>query len=275
MESRREVLVVHGLLVVASLVALYPLFSILLLAINEPGARVSGFTLPNGIHLDNFATAWTEGRFATALVSSAIVAISVVIAVTAVSTLAGYAFGVLRFPGRSILFAILLVGLVLPYEGMLIPLYYMMRDWGLVDSYAAMILPQIGLSVSFGTYWMRSFFASAPRELIDAACVDGATQLQTLRLVLLPLARPAILALAALMFLFAWNEFLLALVMVPTNADAQTAPLSLSFFAGNRRNFEAGVVAAAALLVALPVLIAYVLLQRQFIRGIAEGAVKG
>lgn len=122
---------------------------------------------------------------------------------------------------------------------------------------------------------MRSFFASAPRELIDAARVDGATRLQTLSLVLLPLARPAILALATLMFLFAWNEFLLALVMVPTNADAQTAPLSLSFFAGNRRNFDAGVVAAAALIVALPVLIGYVILQRQFIRGIAEGAVKG
>jgi raffinose/stachyose/melibiose transport system permease protein len=275
MESRREVTLVHALLIVASIAALYPLVSILLLAINEPGARVSGFTIPDGIHLDNFATAWTEGRFGSAIVSSAIVAISVVVAVTVVSTLAGYAFGVLNFPGRSVLFWILLVGLVLPYEGMLIPLYYMMKDWGLLDSYAAMILPQIGLSVSFGIYWMRSFFASAPRELIDAGRVDGATGLQTLRLVLLPLARPAILALAALVFLFAWNEFLLALVMVPTNADAQTAPLSLSFFAGNRRNFDAGVVAAAALLVALPVLIGYVLLQRQFIRGIAEGAVKG
>jgi raffinose/stachyose/melibiose transport system permease protein len=267
MESRREVTLVHALLIVASIAALYPLVSILLLAINEPGARVSGFTIPDGIHLDNFATAWTEGRFGSAIVSSAIVAISVVVAVTVVSTLAGYAFGVLNFPGRSVLFWILLVGLVLPYEGMLIPLYYMMKDWGLLDSYAAMILPQIGLSVSFGIYWMRSFFASAPRELIDAGRVDGATGLQTLRLVLLPLARPAILV--------AWNEFLLALVMVPTNADAQTAPLSLSFFAGNRRNFDAGVVAAAALLVALPVLIGYVLLQRQFIRGIAEGAVKG
>lgn len=275
MESRREVVIVHVLLIVASIVALYPLLSILMLAINEPGARVSGFTIPNGIHLDNFATAWTEGRFGNAILSSAIVAVSVVVAVTVVSTLAGYAFGVLRFPGRSILFAILLVGLVLPYEGMLIPLYYMMRDWGLLDSYLAMILPQIGLSVSFGTYWMRSFFARTPQELIDAARVDGATRSQTLRLVLLPLARPAILALAALVFLFTWNEFLLALVMVPTNVDAQTAPLSLSFFAGNRRNFEVGVVAAAALLVALPVLIGYVLLQRQFIRGIAEGAVKG
>lgn len=144
MESRREAVLIHTLLVVASIAALYPLFSILLLAINEPGARVSGFTIPNGIHLDNFATAWTEGRFATAMVSSAIVAISVVVGVTVVSTLAGYAFGVLRFPGRSVLFAILLVGLVLPYEGMLIPLYYMMKDWGLLDSYPAMIFPRSG-----------------------------------------------------------------------------------------------------------------------------------
>ncbi|WP_326808378.1 carbohydrate ABC transporter permease [Streptomyces sp. NBC_01186] len=273
--GRRESVVSHALLVIASLVALYPFAQILLVALHEPGARVTGFSVPSSLHFDNFATAWHKGLFSSALVSSLLVAVCVVVLTLLVSVPAGYAFASFTFPLKGPLMGILLIGLVLPYEATVIPLYYQLKAWGLLDTYWALILPQVGLSLALGTFWMRNFFAGVPGSLREAAEIDGATRFQTLRKIMLPLAAPAITALAALLFLYAWNEFLLALVLVPNNPDVRTAPLALSFFTSDRRNSDPGVTSAAAVLVALPVLIGYVLLQRKFISGMLSGAVKG
>lgn len=272
--SRRESVVSHALLVLASLVALYPFLQILLVALHEPGARVTGFSVPSSVHFDNFATAWDRGLFSSALTSSLLVAVCVVVLTVAVSVPAGYAFALFTFPLKGPLMGLLLVGLVLPYEATVIPLYYQMKEWGLLDTYWALIFPQVGLSLALGTFWMRNFFSGVPASLREAAEIDGASRFQTLRKVMLPLAVPAITTLATLLFLYAWNEFLLALVLVPNNPDVQTAPLALSFFTSDRRNSDPGVTSAAAVLVALPVLLGYVLLQRKFISGMLAGAVK-
>lgn len=272
---RRETVLAHVVLVVASIIALYPLVSIALLAVSPPDDRPTGLELPSSLYFGNFSEAWSRGHIASALLSSAIVTGVVVSVSVCCSLLAGYAFGTMRFPLRKLLFGVLLIGLVLPFEAMIIPMYFSFRDLGLLNTRWAVILPQIGASVAFGSYWMRSYFQTAPRELIDAARMDGASSLRTLRSVLLPLAAPALTTLAALLFLFTWNDFLLALVMIPDNRSAQTAPLALSFFAGDERNQQPPVTAAAAILVALPVLIAYVALQRRFVRGMYAGAVKG
>jgi raffinose/stachyose/melibiose transport system permease protein len=273
--TRRENVAAHLILVVASIVAIYPLLSILMLALSPPGERPTGLAMPSELYFGNFSAAWTRGHFASALLSSAIVTFAVVLTSVALSVVAGYAFGTMKFPGRDLLFGVLTIGLVLPFEAMIIPMYFKFRDVGLLNTYWAVILPQIGASVAFGTYWMRSYFKKAPKELIEAALVDGASRRRILRSVLLPLAAPAALTLGALLFLFTWNDFLLALVMLSENRDAQTAPLALSFFAGNKRNQEPAVTAAAAILVALPVLVAYVAMQRRFVRGLYAGAVKG
>lgn len=272
--ARRESVVSHALLTAASLLALYPFVQILLVALHEPGARVSGFSVPAVPHFGNFAEAWDRGLFSGALASSLLVAVSVVLLTLAVAVPAGYAFAVLTFPLKGALLAVLLTGLVLPYEATVIPLYYQLRDWDLLNTYWALILPQTGLSFALGTFWMRNFFAGVPRSLREAAELDGASRLQTLRRVMLPLALPALGTLAALLFLYAWNEFLLALVLVPGNPDVRTAPLALSFFTGDRRNSDPGVTSAAAVLVALPVLAGYAVLQRKFISGMLAGAVK-
>jgi len=266
---------IHAVLWVASAVALYPLLSILLLALNEPGTRVSGFTIPKTISFQNFSTAWERGGFGQALVSSAIIATTVVVASIVLSLLAGYAFATMRFPFKNALFITLIAGLMLPYEALIIPLFFGFRDLGLVDSRWAVILPQIGFSVSFGTFWMRSAFEGQPVSIQEAARIDGADTWAILWRVLVPILKPATLSLAALLFLFAWNDFLLALVLIPQNESAQTAPLALSFFAGQRRGADPGVIAAAALIVAIPVLVMYVLLQRRFVQGMTAGAEKG
>lgn len=266
---------IHLVLMVASAIALYPLLSIIMLALNEPGTRVSGFTIPKSISFDNFVTAWERGGFGPALISSAIVAITVVVVSVMFSLMSGYAFATMRFPFKNTLFIVLVAGLMLPYEALIIPLFFGFRDLGLVDSRWALILPQIGFSVSFGTFWMRASFESQLGSIVEAAKIDGANSWALLWRVLVPIVRPATLSLSALLFLFAWNDFLLALVLVPQNESAQTAPLALSFFAGQRRGADPAVIAAAALIVALPVLIVYVFLQRRFVQGFTSGAEKG
>jgi raffinose/stachyose/melibiose transport system permease protein len=267
--------VIHLVLIGASVVALYPLLSILLLALNPPEDRVSGFTIPDRITLENFTTAWERGGFDQALLSSFVVATTVVVASVVCSALAGYAFATMRFPLKNTLFVILVAGLMLPYEALIIPLFFGFRDLGLIDTWWAVILPQIGFSVSFGTFWMRTSFESQSGSIVEAARIDGANTWDLLWRVLMPIVRPATASLSALLFLFAWNDFLLALVLIPQNQGAQTAPLALSFFAGQRRGGVPSTIAAAALIVAIPVLIMYVLLQRRFTQGMTSGAEKG
>ena len=255
-----------------SLVALYPIAGILLTALAPPGELV-GFGLPSSLHFRNFADAWEQGHFANYLRSSAIVAVSVVVAATFLSILSGYAFGVMRFRGRTALFYLFIAGLMVPLEAMIVPLYYDLRDLGLTDTYWALILPQVALSVAFGTFWMRAFFLAAPRSLVEAARIDGASSWTTLWRVLVPFGRPAILTMMVLVFMWTWNEFLLALVMV-SSEELRTAPLGLAFFQGQHSS-DLTLLAAGAVIVATPVVIVYVFLQRHFIRGMLTGAVKG
>jgi raffinose/stachyose/melibiose transport system permease protein len=271
--ARREQLVSYAVLGVFAIVAIYPILSIVLLALHERSDLVTGFAIPDSVDFGTFQRAWEQGGFNRGLLNSFIVAATVSVVTAVLSTLAGYAFGAMRFRGSDALFYLLLLGLIFPYEATVIPLYYVFRDAGLTDSYWALILPQIGLSIPFGTFWMRAFFRSTPGSLVEASRLDGASSFVTLWRVLLPQAWPAITTMIVLVFMWTWNEFLLALVMIQSD-DLRTAPLGLALFAGANRAQDPTLTAAAAVLVALPVVIVYVFLQRSFIRGMFAGAVK-
>ena len=257
-----------------SLLAIYPMLSILFLAFHKKSDLVTGFSLPTTLSLQTFVDAWNEGGFAQGMWGSFLVATTVTAVSAVMSLFTGYAFGTMRFRGSGLLFNLIVVGLIFPYEATVIPLYYDFQSFGLLNTYWALILPQIGQSVSFGTFWMRAFFRSSPRSLIEAARMDGASSFGVLRQVLLPQARPAITTLCALVFVYTWNEFLLALVLIQ-DPSHYTAPLGLSFFAGTARAGDPTAVAAAAILVTLPIILVYIFLQRHFIRGMLSGAVKG
>lgn len=274
MVSRHERWATYAILLAASIVAVYPLVAIGLLAFNEPGTPVVGLQIPSPFTLDAFARAWSVGHFDQALVSSAIVAVPVVIVSVALSILTGYAFGTMKFAGSGVLLYVILLGILFPYEALIIPLYYDMRQFGLTDTYAALILPQIGFAVSLGTLWMRGFFAETPRALIESARIDGAGTWSTLWSILVPLARPSILTLAVLVFMNTWNEFLLALVLIQSDS-MRTAPVTLALFTGGQHTNDPVLIAAAAVIVAAPVVIVYAILQRQFLRGLLEGATVG
>ena len=272
-QANREKLIAHSIFIFGCILVLYPFFSILFLALSEPGTRVSGFTIPTGIYFDNFIKAWSGGNFSSGLYSSFVVVIGVVSITILCSVPAAYAFEKLDIFGTTPLFAILLLGLVLPYESLIISLYYLMRDFGIDGTYWSLILPQIGLSIPFSIFWLRSSFKTIPISLSEAAMLEGAGRIVILIKILLPQIKPAILTLTVLLFMWTWNEFLLALVMIQ-DADMRTAPLALSYFAGNKRYGDPAITAAAAICVALPVLIVYVFLQRRFISGMVTGVDK-
>ena len=167
------------------------------------------------------------------------------------------------------LFTLFFSGLVMPYEAVVVPLYYDIRNAGLDNTLWAVMLPQIGLALSFGTFWMRSYFRSSPTYLTEAAKLDGANSWQTLWRVLIPNARPALVTLVVLLFMWTWNEFLLALVMIQT-PQWRTAPLGLASFVGQHTTDLSGL-AAGATLTALPIVILYIIFQRNFIAGMLAG----
>jgi raffinose/stachyose/melibiose transport system permease protein len=263
----------HVMLALFSVLALAPLVVVVLAAMHPSGAILSGVGLPDSFSLSTFRTAWNEGGFRQLMTSSAVVAVAVVAFTTVLSIPAGFAFGTMRFPFADLLFYVILTGIVVPFESLIVPLYYSFRNVGLTDSYWGLILPQTGLSISFGVFWMRAFFRSLPPELSDAARVDGATSWRILWRVLVPIGRPAIVTMVLLVFMWTWNEFLLALVMI-SDQTHRTAPLGLSAFQ-SRYGVDVPGVSAAAVFVAAPVVILYVLTQRQFLRGMLAGSIKG
>ena len=271
--KEREKLIAHSIFLIGVVLVLYPFISILFLAVSEPGTRVSGFTIPNAIYFDNFIQAWTKGAMGVGLYNSLIVVVFVVVLSIIFAILAAYSFENLKVYGSNLIFGILLIGLVLPYESIVISYYYSMKSLNLVNTHLSLILPQIGLSIPFSIFWLRSSFRSIPKSLSEAAMIEGAGRITILYKILLPQMTPAILTLAVLLFMWTWNEFLLALIMIQ-DEEMRTAPLALSYFAGNKRYGDPAITAAAAIWVAIPVLILYIFLQRKFISGMVTGANK-
>jgi raffinose/stachyose/melibiose transport system permease protein len=271
--SRAETTANYLLLGVFAALTLVPLAGVLLSAVTPEGELRVGFDLPSRLSLANFSAAWQAGNFSRYMVNSVLVVVGVVVLTALLSTLAGFAFATMRFPGRSVLFYVLLLGLMLPVESFIIPLYYDLRGWGLTDTYWSLLLPQTAQSLAFGTFWMRNFFRSFPASVVEAARVDGATDRALLWRILVPAARPALMTMSLLIAMWTWNEFLLPLVMI-SGETWRTAPLGLAFFQGQHAT-QTQLLAAAATIVALPIVLAYLFLQRRFIAGMLSGAVKG
>lgn len=270
--ARAERGVNYAILIIFTVIALVPILGILTSAFTPSTASSTGFSIPHTLAWHNFLTAWNRGHFGTYLKSSLIVTVSVVLAAAVLSTLAGYAFGTMIFPGGSALYYLFLLGFMIPEEALVVPLYFDLRGIGLTDTYWALILPQTAQSISFGTFWMRNYFRNSPRGLIEAARMDGATSFTVLLRVLVPVGRPAITTMLVITWMWTWNEFLLPLVMI-TSDSYRTVPLGLALFQGQHTS-DLSLLAAGAVLVALPVVILFLLLQRSFIQGMLSGGIK-
>lgn len=265
MISRAEKSANYLILVAFAAFAVAPILTVVQAALGPADAGgSSGF--------GNFAEAWRIGHFGSYLRMSVAVSVFVVVVSVVLSILAGFAFGTMRFRGAGPLFYLFLLGIMMPSEAIVVPLYFDLRTLGLTDTYWAVVLPQVAQSVAFGTFWMRAYFRAGSRDLVEAARLDGASTRRLLWQILVPLARPAIVTMTVLVFMWTWNEFLIPLVMV-TNESLRTAPLGLAFFQGQySQGFT--LLAAGAVIVATPVVVLYLFLQRHFIAGMLEGAVR-
>ncbi|GAA2077541.1 carbohydrate ABC transporter permease [Actinomadura alba] len=260
--GRTERIFNYTVLIVFSVFALFPLVAVAAQALHLPD-----------LDLSTFGDAWRQGHFGTYMRNSLAVAVGVVLVATLLSIMSGYALGTMDFRGADALFYLFLAGLMIPSETVVVPLYFDLRSMNLDNTLPGLMLPQIAQSVAFGTFWMRAYFRSVPRSLIEAARMDGASSWATLWRILVPVGRPAILTMVVLTAMWTWNEFLLALVIINSDEGLRTAPLGLSFFQGQHQT-DYPLLMAGALIVAAPVVIVYVFLQRHFIAGMLSGALK-
>lgn len=271
--SRREALVGRLLLVALMAVTVMPFVSLFVTALHPSGTYPSGIEWPTDPQWGNFARAFDVANMAALLRSSALIVLGVVPLSLVLATMAGFSFGHLRPPGHRVGFLLLVLGLTLPFEGIITPLYYQVREMGLLNTRWAIVLPLIGLFMPFSVIWMRAHFATMPVELTEAAQLDGAGPVQLFWRIHVPLARPALSSLAILLFLWTWNQFLLAIVLVddPTH---RTMAGALGAFQG-QWGTDIPLLCAGALLILAPTLLVFFAFQRQFVAALLQGAVKG
>jgi len=261
-------------LIILFLFAVAPLFLTWFTAFKTDQQQLANqYGLPLPPTLDNLREAWTVGRFSIYFKNSVVISIADVIGMVIISSLAGYAFARLRFPGQKLLLYTLLIGLTIPVAAIIIPLYLTMRDVRLLNTYGSVIVADIALAAPIFVFIMRAFFKDLPSELDDAARVDGANEFQIFWQIMLPLARPGLMTVALLEFLWSWNDLLLPLVFLVSD-ELRTLPVGMLFFQG-RFTTDYGLMSAGVLIISLPVTVLFLVFQRDFVKGLASGALKG
>ncbi len=228
---------------------------------------------PQEITLDNYANALGKDLFGLYFLNSLIVAICSTAATIVVSSLLAYAFARLKFPGKELLFYIFLLGMMIPPVMLIIPQFIIAKHLKLLDSLLGLLLVYVTMNLSMQTFLLRGFFESIPRDLEDAALIDGATRWTIFWRVIMPLSRPGLAVVAIFTFLYSWDEFPWAHVAIK-ETTRRTLPIAIAFFQSQHLT-EWGQVFAASIVALVPVVIVFVLFQRHFVQGIAATGMKG
>jgi multiple sugar transport system permease protein len=262
-----------SLLVIAY--ALLPVAWILSLSLKPAAALNDRRFLPADVSLEHYRALFADAQFPAALLNSiGIAAISTLLAV-GLAMFAAYAIVRLRFRGRNLVLGAALAIAMFPPIAVIGPLFELWRQIGLYDTWPGLILPYMTFTLPLAIWTLAAFFREIPWDLDKAARVDGATPLQAFRHVIVPLAAPGVFTAAILVFIFAWNDFLFAAALTSTN-DARTVPAAIAFFTGSSRfELPTGSIAAASVVVTLPVMLIVLLFQARIVAGLTAGAVKG
>ncbi len=256
-----------------SVTTIYPLVFMVMTALKgEPEYIRNPYGPPAELTVRNFRNAWVYGKFGRYIGNSAIVVVAAVVASWAVCSMAGYALSHLRFRGRRLLFFAILGSMMIAPQVIIIPLYSMLNGLGLLNHRVGLICVYVTLATPFGTYLMTSYLRSIPRELVEAAQVDGASHLQILWRVMLPVARPAIVTLGIFNFLWMWNELLFSLLILQDDS-VRTLMVGVANLRGQYTT-NIPYLSAGLFLAATPVLIVFLIFQTQLSKGMTLGAVK-
>jgi ABC-type glycerol-3-phosphate transport system permease component len=231
------------------------------------------FSLAESLRWDNFLTAWTSAGMGRYFLNSLFVVSAAVALLLLIGSMAGFALSHLRFRGSRALFLGFLAALFIPFQVIMVPLARTMADTGLLDTYPGLVLAYVAQFLPFTIYLMTSYFSGIPRELVDAAQIDGSTIYGVYRRIMLPLGRPALLSVGILNALFCWNDVLIALLLM-RSADHRTLMVGVTTLRGQYSD-DIPTFAAGVLIAAVPVLATYLFFQRRIVDAVTAGATKG
>ena len=255
--------------------ALVPVLWIVSLSFKSKATLADGSFIPTQWSLENYRSIFSTTEFVRALVNSIGIALIATVVAVVFGTMAAYAIARLDFPGKRLLVGVSLLIAMFPQVSLVSPLFEIERSVGLFDTWPGLILPYITFALPLSIYTLSAFFREIPWELEKAAKMDGATPGQAFRRVIAPLAAPGVFTTAILVFIFCWNDFLFAISLTSTERS-RTVPVALSFFTGSSQ-FEdpTGSIAAAAVVITVPIIGFVLFFQRRIVAGLTSGAVKG
>jgi sn-glycerol 3-phosphate transport system permease protein len=261
------------LLTVAAAIIFLPVYTAVAGSVQPTGRLFDfpGVLIPRSIDLSTYSDAFRVGHLGRYLVNSVVVTTIIVAAQVVTSILAAYAFAFLRFPFKRLVFLVFLATLMVPAEVTIVANYETIQDLGWIDSYLGLTVPF--MATAFGTFLLRQTFLQVPQDLRDAAALDGYGHWGFLRGVAVPLARPAIAALTVFSFLLSWNQYLWPL-LITNSEEYRTVQIGLKALAGSNID-QINMVLAGTVVAGLPIFVLLVLFQRQLVRGLTSGAVKG
>ncbi len=271
--ARSEFWAGRALLLTLMAFTIMPFISIFITALHPSGSVPSGLEWPANPQWGNFVEAFKVANMPALLMSSTFIVLAVVPVSLILSTMAGFAIGLLRITGGPVLLLIFVFGLTLPFPGIIIPIYFLERAMGIYNTRLALVLPLIGLYMPFAVFWMRAHFVNMPIEISEAARVDGANTWDLFWRIHVPLARGPIVSLGILMTIWTWNQFLLALVLIE-DPSKRTMAGALGAFQGHYAT-NVPLLCAGTILILVPTLIIFVLFQRQIITALLQGSIKG
>ena len=255
--------------------AMFPVLWIASLSLKPSADVADGRLIPATASLENYRSIFTSGEFVRPLINSIGISLITTVIAVVIASLAAYAIARLAFPGKSLLLSGALAIAMFPPVSIIGPLFDIWRSTGLYDTWPGLILPYMTFALPLAIWTLAAFFREIPWDLEQAAQVDGATPFQAFRRVILPLALPGVFTSAIIVFIFCWNDFLFAISLTSTEA-ARTVPAATAFFTASS-NFinPTGQIAAAAIVVTVPIIVMVLIFQRRIVAGLTAGAVKG
>ena len=264
---------VYGLLTLVSLLMLAPLLMTAFTSLKPAEELVSPpWVPPLAPTFEHFVTTWVDANFNTYFMNSVIISTVDALVMIVIASAAAYALTFLKFPGKPLIYALLLAGLMIPPTAIILPLYVTEQRLGLLNTHLGVILADLALAVPIFIFLMSAYFRRIPKELRDAARVDGASEIQVYWRVILPISTPAIITTGLLEFLWSWNDLLLRLLFL-TQDNLRTLTVGMLFFQGTQTRDISGLT-SAAMIMAIPIIIIFIIFQRHFVQGMTQGAVK-
>ncbi|MGN9836714.1 carbohydrate ABC transporter permease [Nonomuraea sp. H19] len=261
-------------LVVLAVVMVFPFAIVAINAVKSPAEYSSQgpLSLPDGLYLQGIIDFWNRVDFGTKLWNSFMISASVAVLAVVLSVLNAYALGIGRVKGRLSILVLFLVANTLPQEALAYPLYYLAKAAGLYDTQLVVIIVMTVIQAAFGTYLLSAVLGQFPKEILEAAAIDGAGRLRSLWRIVVPISRPTLNVLVIFFFIWTWNEFFLPLIFLISN-DTQTVPVALGVLQGEKY-MDATMSSASALLGVVPAIAFFLIFQRTLTRGVTVGAIK-